>query len=279
MSPEPRDLAEALSHEADAAAARPVDLGTVLRASRARRRARRRTAVGAAASLAGLLAVGGLVLAVGTMGPDLATSTADGPAVESAEQMQSPASGGPAEPDAGGADADGSPVAPQDQAQFGQDLEVVAPETLNACGAPIAPATEGAASQLTAVVEPPTGTIAPGEEGEAVVRVSNEGTTEVVGSLTAPAITVSAAGITVWHPDLGSRADAVPLRLSPGESVTVRGRYAAAACAAGDEAATGGSLTPLEPGAYALSAALAFTSSTDAAGGVLVSPAASVIVE
>jgi hypothetical protein len=280
MSPDPRDLADALAHEADAESARPVDLDAVLRGSRARRRARRRAIVGATASIAGLLAVGGLVFAVGSMGPRSASSTADGTvAVESgsSDAAESPSSA------EGGADAGGAPVAPQDEAQFGEDLRLIAPQTLNACGAPLAPATDASTMPLTAAVEPTTRSVPSGSESTVEVLVTNEGATAVEGVLSAPAITVSEAGTTVWHPRLGDEpagSDPVTVSLAPGESVALTGAFTAASCAVGGEESLGTSeLEPLAAGSYGLSAAIAFTPSAGTPGGIIVSPAASVPVE
>ena len=276
MSPERHDLSEALSREADAASARPVDLDAVLRESRSRRRSRRRAVVGATASIAGLLAVGGLVLGLGATGSRTVSSTADGPVAEEAATAES-AEGGS---DEGAGDASESgQVAPQDGAQFDEDLRIMAAETLNTCGAPITPAADATDQSLAAVVEPPARPVPAGSASTVAVRVTNTGARPVEGTLGTPAITVSDEGTTVWHPLLGSAAEPVAVRLAPGESVALDARFTAGSCAAGGEQALGTpALEPLAPGAYGLSAAIAFTPSDGALGSLIVSPAAPVRV-
>ncbi|MGI9823226.1 hypothetical protein [Agromyces sp. Marseille-Q5079] len=275
MSPDPLDLSEALARDADAAPARPVDLDAVLRASRARRRTRRRALVGATASVAGLLAVGGLVLGLGALGPRLASSSSDSQvaAESSSEEASSDAS------DAGG-DASGStPVAPQDGDQFPDDLRVGVAETLNVCGAPIAAATDGAATGLVATVEHPAQAVPSGSEATVAVLVTNTGAEVVEGVLGTPAITVSEAGSTVWHPLPSSATESVAVRLGPGESITLSGRYTAGSCADGGDASLDSSApAPLSPGTYGLSAAISFADEPGVLGDLIVSPAASVTV-
>jgi len=274
-APDPGGLSEALAHEADAATPRPVDLDAVLRGSRARRRHRRRAVVGVTASVAGVLVVGALAFGVGSLGPRSATtagsSAADGPVASESQ----------AEQDGDAAAGQSEAVAPQDGAQFGDDALVVGPDAVNRCGALIATATDAADGPLTATLVSPVGPVAPGADGVVRVRVVNEGSTVVEGSLrSSPSITVSDAGTTVWHPSLAVDDGLVPVRLAPGEDVELEGRFTADSCSAADEqdGAIAADLPPLPDGAYALSAVVAFVGSTGANPVLVVSPTVPVTV-
>ncbi|ANJ27597.1 hypothetical protein [Agromyces aureus] len=271
-SRDPLGLSEALARDADAAAGRPVDLDAVLRGSRDRRRQRRRTLVTATASVAGLLVVGALAFGVGSMTPNLATtagsSAEDAPVSESADGLDGSSAG----PEA---------VAPRDGEQFGDDLLVVGADSLNRCGAPIAPATDAAAAPVSIVLVAPAGPVAPGAEGVVRVRLVNEGTTTVEGSVRpAPAVTVSDAGTTVWHPSLAVGEPSVPVRLAPGEQLELEARFAAASCTAADERAGAvmADLPPLDPGAYELSAVVPFVAAPGSTPVLIVSPTVPVTV-
>ncbi|MET4159646.1 hypothetical protein [Agromyces sp. PvR057] len=270
-----RSLAEALADEADAADAagrRPVDLEAVLRGSRALRRRRRRAVVGVTASVAGLLVVGALALGVGSLGERTATTAgstaADGPAESEAELGDDAASG------------QQEAVAPQDGAQFGDDALVVGPDAVNRCGERIASATDAADGPLTAAIVAPTGPVASGSDAVVRVRIVNEGPTVVEGSLrSAPSVTVSDDGTTVWHP-AALDAGLVPVRLAPGGQLELEGAFTAEACTAADEqdGALAADLPALSPGAYELSAAIGFVGATGSSPVLIVSPTVPVTI-
>lgn len=241
-APDPNGLGDTLKRAADAATPRPVDVDSVLRASRARRRTRRTAVVGGVGAVAAALLVGGGVMA-GLQG--LGGQTAGDPqiAVESAEL-----SPGPAEESADGGDA--------------TDQRFMAPEQVNRCGAPVATATDAATSPLTVTVEVPATLVQPGTTNPATVRVTNTGTEIVSGTLGGFApITVAESGTTVWHSGPGE----LPLRqvsLAPGESTAVESTFETRFCTEADD--LGGSLPAdlpgLEPGEYGVSAVVSFTS-------------------
>jgi hypothetical protein len=254
-APDPNRLGDTLKRAADAATPRPVDVDAVLRASRARRRARRTAVVGGIGAAAAVLVIGGGVMA-GLQGLGGPTAAEAPTAFESAEL-----SPGPADERGDSGDTD--------------DLRFMALEQVNRCGAPVAAPTDAATSPLTVTVEVPPARVQPGTTNPATVRVTNTGTDVVSGSLGefAP-ITVAESGITVWHSGPGE-AVVRQVSLAPGESTALEGAFDARFCAEGDDA--GGSLPAdlpwLEPGEYGVGAVVSFTS-PDGAISYLVSPLA-----
>lgn len=262
-APEPggRDhgLGERLHRAADAATPRPIDVDRVLAASRERRRSRRTAAIGATATVAVLLAAGGLATAVNVLGPRsasdsaLLSETATGTAPEAATEEST-------------GDASG--------------FRLEAPEQVNRCGAPVASATDASGSGLVVTVEPPAA-LAPGRTDDVRVTVTNAGSERVVGELrVAPALTVADDGITRWHTN-GVVADALmPVDLDPGASAELTGPVTAVACSDADELAESFPSAPaLVPGEYAVTAVVMFIDHRTGAIEHLVSPLAPLPVQ
>ncbi|KRE26116.1 hypothetical protein [Agromyces sp. Soil535] len=261
-APDPTGLGEGLKRAADAASPRPVDVDAVLAASRSRRRARRTAMVAGAGAVAVVLAVGGLVFGLQQTGGG--STTADAPVVSGS--------------------AESSDAVPE--AARGEDaasgLMLVAPESVNLCGAPVATATDAATSPLAVTVAPPAAPLAPDGTGSVEVTVTNTGVEPVTGDLSVvPAITLAQTGDAVWHSSGTSDAGMAPIALAPGASLTLPAEVTAQRCTTADDQGAGlpGDLPPLEPGDYAVGAILVFTSAADGASMLLVSPFAPLTVE
>lgn len=259
-TPDPNDhglLGERLKRAADAAVPSPIDVDEVLRRSRAVRRRRRTALVSGVGAVAGVLAITGIAFGLqGLSGP---TANDGRVALESAESSE-------VAPEA--ADGDAGSL-------------LVAPDDVNRCGAPVAPATDAATSPLSVTVAPPAGPVPPGTSATVTVTVANTGDDVVSGTIAAnPPVAVAGVGVTVWHSDPGDDDAAIPVTLAPGASISFEAEFETRACTAADD--TGGplpaDLPALEPGAYGLGAVVAVT---DAVGGstvILVSPLAAFTV-
>jgi hypothetical protein len=249
-------LGERLHRAADAATPRPIDVDAVLAASRGRRRTRRTAVLGAAATVAVLLAAGGLATAVNVLGPKSASDSAL--VSESAADSV---------PEAATGDASG--------------IRLAAPEKVNLCGAPVAAATDASGSGLVVTVEPPAA-LAPGATGDARVTLTNAGPQPVAGDLrVAPALTVAADGVTRWHTNGVVAYALVPVTLEPGGSVELTGPVSAVACGDADELAEAfpPGLPALAPGDYAVTAVVMFIDHETGAIEYLVSPLARLPVQ
>jgi len=258
-APDPTGLGEGLKRAADAATPRPVDVEAVLAASRSRRGARRTAVLGGVGAAVAVLAVGGLVFGLQQTGGG--STTADAPVVPGS--------------------AESSDTAPE--AARGDDTAsgtmLVAPESVNLCGAPVA--TDAATSPLAVTVAPPAAALAPGATGSVEVTVTNTGDEPVAGDLSlVPAVTLAETGVAVWHSSGTSDAGMAPIALAPGKSLTLPAEVATLRCTAADDQGAGlpGDLPPLEPGGYAVGAILVFTSAGDGASTLLVSPFAPLTV-
>lgn len=236
---EPDELHAALREAADAATPRTIDVAAVLRASRARRRARRTAVAGGAGAVVTVLAVGGLVFGMQQgIGP---TSGGAPAAVESAEGGDAPAD-------------QGSAGTPESETGF-----LVAPADVVRCGEPATTETDAATSPLVVAVTPPA-SVAPGRPASADVTITNRGAARVKGELwAAPAVAIVDDGTTVSRSLPAGRA-AMPISLAPGESTTVTGTFETARCIPTDAAATGpaASPEPLPAGAYELGVVIGF---------------------
>ena len=252
-APDPTGLGDDLKRAADAATPRPVDVDAVLAASRSRRRARRTAVVTGAGAVAAVLVVGGLVF--GLQRPGGGATTADAPiASESGESAE-------IAPEAGQGDDTTS------------GLPLAAPESVDRCGAAVVPHAEAADSPLAVSVAPPVAPVPPGATASVAVTVTNMGSEVVTGDLSSlPTVTLADADVVVWHSSGTSEAAAMHVTLRPGEAVTLSGVLSALHCTAADDDGTGlpPDLPPLEPGPYAVSATVAF--STPAEGMVLLLP-------
>jgi hypothetical protein len=252
-------LGDGLHRAADAATPRPIDVDAVLAASRGRRRARRTAVLGVTATVAVLLAAGGIAITVNQLGPNAASDSAL--TAESGADSVPEASS----PGAGGDDASG---------------RLAAPERVNLCGAPVAAATDASRSGLVVAVQPPAG-LAPGATGAARVTVTNAGPSTVVGRIrVAPALTVADDGITRWHTNGVVSDDSLPVNLEPGASVELEGPITAASCSEGDELgeAFADDLPTLAPGEYAVSAIVVFVDGATGAIDYLISPLSPVTI-
>lgn len=253
-APDPIGLGDGLKRAADATTPRPLDVDAVLAASRSRRRARRTAIATGAGAVAAVLAVGGLVFGLQGGG---GVTTADAPVT--AESSES---------------ADGAPEAARGD-DTASGLMLMAPESMNRCGAPVAPAPDAAAAPLTVSVVPPVAPVAPGAAASVEVTVTNASGETVTGDLSvAPAIVVTDAGIAVWHSSGTSDLGASAVTLAPGESTTLLGELRARRCTTDDDAGAGlpGDLPPLAPGGYAVGAVIAFSSPADGSAMLLTSP-------
>ncbi|UOE44584.1 hypothetical protein [Agromyces larvae] len=221
-------IGEALRHDADRSAPRPIDLDAVLAGSRAARRRRRRTIVGGSVTAVALVAIVGIA-----MGPPLGFGTAsisDAPASETAT--------GEAATDASGDrgdDAAPDAVAPQDGPEPG-DVALGTLEQATACGrpAPQAASVDGLELVVTSAVLDAEGV------GEVTAELSTAlGAARTVRISGAPSAMVAADGSVVW---LASGAGVEEVVLRPGSPAVISVPVQAADCTAGDE--------PLAPGAY-----------------------------
>ncbi|MBT2498321.1 hypothetical protein J7E25_04365 [Agromyces sp. ISL-38] len=258
---DPNRIRDGLKRAADDAAPRAIDVDAVLRASRARRRSRRTAVVGAGGAAAALLAVGGLVM--GLQGTGLLTTTS-GSAPESASIAESPMQ-------AREESADG----------FASDASLAPPEKMNPCGAPVAEATDATGGSLSVAVES-VGAVPTGGVGAARVTVTNSGPAAVEGELrVAPAMTIAAAGVTVWHSNGSVSPETTPVVLAPGESIQLEGLVEAVSCTETDEAAEAfpPGLPPLTPGSYGVTAVVVFVADGADAVEYLVAPLAPLTVE
>lgn len=258
-------IGEQLSASADAATQRRIDVDAVLAASRARRRSRRGAILGGTAAAAVVLGLGGAVLglSLGVGGIGASTTAGDGALSEAPAADTGPEAGS----ESTEGDALGFALAP--------------PELINLCGAPATTPPDAGAGPLTVTVTPPPAVEA-GASARVVVTVANTSDAAVSGLVRlAPALTVTEAGVTVWHtsgePDPLSRS----IELAPGASIELTGGFEARRCDEGDDrlAALPADLPALSPGAYGVGAIVVFT---DVAHGAaieyLVSPLAAVDV-
>lgn len=252
--PTEADLAARLN-DPSAVRAPVIDSDAVLRRAR-RRRLPRQIAVGTVVSLA---AVGIGVAGINGIGSGSGASTTAGDAAALPESdIDQPAdgsSGGVTDPDfdpgvdPGTAPSDGISRAPA--------------EKLNGCGgelAEVAPSATG----LLLTTEFPDEAPADGGSIEGVVRMTNTGTTAVHGlTAAAPAITLSADGITLWHSNGAMIMSATMVDLQPGASLEYRADFAAVRCSAEDDGAERfrDGLPALPPGEYQVSAAIDFAPS------------------
>jgi hypothetical protein len=150
-------------------------------------------------------------------------------------------------------------------------------EALNFCGAPVSESpTDG---DLVLEVTPLTAT-AGSASIPIEVTLRNAGTERVVGTTgTAPAITFSADGVTLWHTSGIHDSAGVLVDLEPGESMTYPATFEPVVCGPEDETGAPEGLPadlPAAPaGEYRLSAALDFMPNDGTAGPVVVTgPAA-----
>ena len=256
---DPREGAAARALLRETAANAPtgaLDVDSVLRRAR-RRRLPRRLATGGA----GALAIAGIGFAganaLGGAGQVTTLSSGqseDSPAGTAADQGAGvPGTGDTAE--SGGA-AGSSGAAGSGAAAGSGGISLAPAEKVNLCGgalAEVAPAQTGLVATPRFPATAPTGT----EPIAGTVTVTNTGTERVTGYTGAsPAMTVSEAGITVWHTNGPQIMMAQLIDLEPGASVDLRASILPVRCGVEDDSAESfrEDLPPLEPGVYQLSA-------------------------
>jgi hypothetical protein len=217
-----------------------IDLDSVLRRTRARRRPRV-----VAASTLGAFALAGVLTPVVLFSlPSAQPST-----LISAE------------------DADGSPVAPESGDTAFTALPAAA--TLNACAAPVADIPSGGGLVLEIA---PLSAGAGEERIPVAVTLRNDGTDRVVGVTgNAPVVTLAGEGIVLWHSHRASDLVGVTVDLDPGESMSYSAEFDAVTCGPQDDAdGFREDLPPVAPGSYALTAALDFYPDDGTGAAVLV---------
>lgn len=258
-------IGEQLSASADAATQRPIDVDAVLAASRARRRSRRGAILGGTAAAAVVLGLGGAVLglSIGVGGIGVSTTAGDGALSEApaADTM----------PEAGSESTEGDALG----------FALVPPEQVNRCGAPVTTPPAAGAGPLTVTVTAPAA-VEPGASAPAVATVTNTSDAAVSGRIRlAPALTVTEAGVTVWHTSGEADPLSRSIELAPGASIELTGSFEARRCGESDDrlAALPADLPALSPGSYEVSAIVVFTDvAHGAAIDYLVSPLAAVDV-
>lgn len=133
-------------------------------------------------------------------------------------------------------------------------------DLLNLCGAPVsesAPSYSG----LELTVEFPPSIAAGSARVDGIVRLTNLSSVDVRGTTaSAPALTLSSDGITVWHTNGAMDLSLTGVNLAPGESLEYVASFEPVQCAPEDDGPDGfrANLPALAPGTYELSAAIDF---------------------
>ncbi len=232
-------------HDPSAFPSKPIDTDAVLRRVR-RRRLPRKIVAGTMVSLAAVgigVAGFGSIPFSGNSGGSASTSEAGSPEEGDAATSYDGAAEG-SQP--GAAPSDGIARAPI--------------EKLNPCGgelADVAPSGSG----LTLTTEFPDAVPASGGSVEGVVRMTNTGALPASGvTAAAPAVTVSADGVVLWHSNGPMIMSATLVDLQPGESLEYQATFTAVRCGTEDETSEQfrEDLPPLTPGRYQISAAIEF---------------------
>ncbi len=133
-------------------------------------------------------------------------------------------------------------------------------DLLNLCGAPVSD-TVPSASGLELTVEFPSTVTAGSSRVEGTVRLTNLSTVDVRGTTaSAPAITLSRGGVTVWHTNGGMDFSLTVVDLAPGDSLEYAASFEPVQCTPEDDGPDGfrADLPAVEPGTYELSAAIDF---------------------
>lgn len=231
------ELHEALREAADATTPHPIDVDAVLRASRARRRARRTAAAGGVGAAVALLAVGGLVF-----GMQQGTGPVSGQAPIAVQPTEGEDAAAP----------DGAAGTPESATGF-----LTTPADALPCGEPATRA-DAATSPLVVAVTPP-GSVPPGGSAAVAVTVTNDGAAPVEGELwSTPVVAIFDDGAAVSR-SIPAGDAVLAISLEPGESITVTGSFETVGCIA--DAATPDSAAaavPLPAGAYELGVVVGF---------------------
>ncbi len=146
--------------------------------------------------------------------------------------------------------------------QGGDAVKRLPADRINLCGAIVSePFPSFAPLQLDVIA--PASAPAGGDPVAATVRMTNIGIEPVTGtSPSAPAVTLSQDGVTLWHSNGPVDASAVVVDLDPGESMDFAASFIPVRCAPEDDALEQfrPDLPALPAGAYDLSAVIDFTS-------------------
>ena len=216
-----------------------IDVDAVLRRARARRRPRI-----ALAGAGAVLAIAAIAVPA-TFGSFATTSAGDTALI--------------AEGAGDGAEFS-QPQAPDADASGQSAFDRPPAEKLNLCSAPVAdvaPAENG----LVLSVEPVTASAA-GRGIPTIVTMTNTGGETVSGTTAGlPAMTLSQAGVTLWHSNGPQTMIAIPVELAPGESLQYPATFEPVRCTTEDDLAETfrEDLPGVGPGLYQLSAAIDFT--------------------
>lgn len=170
--------------------------------------------------------------------------------------------------------ADGPGTAPS--ASPSDDSKRAAADRINLCGAPVASVAPAASGLLMAVHFPATATVKSAPV-VGTVTMTNTGKAHLKGTTAAsPAITLSQAGVTVWHSNGPMIMLAALVDLEPGASMTYQAAFTPVRCSAADDAAPSfpDSLPQASPGNYQVSAAIDFSPdvATGSSGELVTSP-------
>jgi len=238
-----------------------IDIGAVIRRTRRRRLPMQAAAAAAVLAVVGLGAVGieGIRVLGGTSGASDSASAPEAPTT--AEESGGDQSGGA--PATG--DAEGLPGA-----ESGAGGIRTAPlDRLNLCEgtvADVAPSDRG----LETRVEFPDAVAAGSGSVSGTVQLVNSGAQRVIGVVTAgPVVTVARGDLVVWHTSSSTAGTALPVDLEPGETMLLTASFDPVACSVEDDLAGEfpDDLPDLEPGGYAVSAAVAFAPDLQSLGG------------
>jgi hypothetical protein len=144
----------------------------------------------------------------------------------------------------------------------GQAIKLMAAERINLCEAPVADVVPSAFGLQLDVVAPLAAPVGTGPV-EATVRMTNAGPEAVTGTTaSAPVLTVSQAGIVLWHSNGPVDASAVVVDLEPGASMEYVTTFTPVRCSADDDELEQfrPDLPALPAGQYDLSAVVYFSS-------------------
>ncbi len=220
-----------------------IDVDAVLRRARARRRPRV------------LLAGAGSVLAIAAIAVPATIGSFARPASDSA--LVAGDGGEHSQPESA---TDGDAAGGSEQGGADTAIDRVPAEKLNLCSAPVAevaPAENG----LVLTVEPVTASA--GDHGiPTIVTMTNTGSAPVSGTTGGrPAMTLSKGGITLWHSNGPQTMIAIPVELSPGESLQYPATFEPLRCGVEDDSGASfrEDLPRVGAGVYQLSAAIDFT--------------------
>jgi len=234
-----------------------IDLQTVLRRSRARRRPRV-----VAAAVASSLAVIGIVVpvSISVAGTHSTTSALDAGSASAPHSAAGPVRlGGES---TNGGDASGS------ASGSGGSIKRAPADKINLCTGTLA--TPAPADDGLLLTVAPVDAAASARDIPVTVTLTNTGSQRVTGSLSPfPALTLSRNGIVLWHSNGAVPSLAQEIDLAPGASTTFDATFQPLVCGVADDEQESfrADLPAAGPGSYQLSAALDFTPAAPDANG------------